>query len=66
LPVFGLLSLANSHLITSDGNHTVAQFVEALHYKPEGHGFSSRWGYWNFSLTLSSRPSLWPWDWLNL
>ena len=23
----------------------------ALHYKPEGCGFDSRWCYWNFSLT---------------
>jgi len=31
--------------------HVVAQSVEALHYKPEGHGFDSRWCHWNFSLT---------------
>ena len=24
--------------------YTVAQFVEALHYMPEGRGFHSRWG----------------------
>jgi len=23
----------------------------ALHYKPEGQGFDSRWCHWNFSLT---------------
>jgi hypothetical protein len=23
--------------------HAVAQLVEALHYKPDGHGFDSRW-----------------------
>jgi hypothetical protein len=28
-----------------------AQLVEALRYKPEGHGFDSRWRNWNFSLT---------------
>jgi len=28
--------------------HTVAQLVEALCYKPEGHGFDSRWCRWNF------------------
>jgi hypothetical protein len=27
------------------------QLVEALHYKPEGRGFDSRWYHWNFSLT---------------
>jgi hypothetical protein len=25
--------------------------VEALRYKPEGHGIDSRWFYWIFSLT---------------
>jgi hypothetical protein len=29
----------------------VAQLVEALRYKSEGHGFDSRWCHWNFSLT---------------
>jgi hypothetical protein len=29
--------------------------VEALRYKPEGHGIGSRWCHWNFSLT-SFRP----------
>jgi hypothetical protein len=33
------------------GHGSVAQLVEALLYKPEGHGFDSRWGYWDFSLT---------------
>jgi hypothetical protein len=28
----------------------VAQLVEALHYKPKGRGFHSRWCHWNFSL----------------
>jgi hypothetical protein len=27
------------------------QLVEALRYKPEGHGFDSRWCQWNFSFT---------------
>ena len=31
--------------------HAMAQFVEALRYKPEGGGFDSRWCHWNFSLT---------------
>jgi hypothetical protein len=32
-------------------NTAVAQFVEALRYKPERRGFDSRWSHWNFSLT---------------
>jgi hypothetical protein len=28
----------------------VAQSVEVLHYKQEGHAFDSRWGRWDFSL----------------
>jgi hypothetical protein len=31
--------------------HTVAQLVEALHYRPEGCRFDSRWCHWDFSLT---------------
>ena len=33
----------------------MAQFVEALRYKPEGRRFDSRWCHWNFSLTYSFR-----------
>jgi len=28
--------------------HSVAQLVQALRYKPEGHEFDSRWCHWNF------------------
>jgi hypothetical protein len=28
--------------------YMVAQLVEALRYKPEGRGFYSRWGHWQF------------------
>ena len=38
----------------------MAQYVEALHYKPEGRGFDSRWCHWNFSLTYSFRPHYGP------
>jgi hypothetical protein len=38
------------------GGHAVAQLVEALRHKPEGHGFDSRWCHWNFLLTQSFRP----------
>jgi len=33
------------------GGHVVVQLVEAPHYKPEGHGFDSRWCHRNISLT---------------
>jgi len=33
--------------------HAVVQLLEALRYKSEGHGFDSRWCYWNLSLTYS-------------
>jgi len=36
------------------------QFVEALLYKPEGCGFDSRWGHWNFSLIFFFRPHYGP------
>ena len=38
----------------------MAQFVEALRYKPEGRGFDSRWCHWNFLLTQSFRPHYGP------
>ena len=41
------------------GGHAVAQLVEALRYKPEGHGFDSGWCHWNFSFT-SFRPHYGP------
>jgi hypothetical protein len=40
--------------------HAVAQLVEALHYKPEGHGFDSRSCHWNFSLPKSFWPHYGP------
>jgi hypothetical protein len=33
----------------------VGKLVEALRYKPVGHGFRFRWGHWDFSLTQSFR-----------
>jgi hypothetical protein len=38
----------------------VAQFVEELCYKPEGHGFDSRLCHGDFSLTQSFRPHYGP------
>jgi len=31
--------------------HALTHLVEALHYKPEGRGFDSRWCHWNISIT---------------
>jgi hypothetical protein len=32
-------------------SYAMAQLVEALRYKPEGHGLFSCWVYWHLSLT---------------
>ena len=37
-----------SHMILFRSPHAVTQLVEALRYKPEGHGFDPRWYSWNF------------------
>jgi hypothetical protein len=37
--------------LQENGEHAVAQLIEALRYKSEGRGFDSRWCHWNFSLT---------------
>jgi len=34
-----------------DGEHVVAQLVEALRHKPGCRRLDSRWGHWNYSLT---------------
>ena len=31
--------------------HVVAQLVEALRYRLDGHGFSAQWNHWNILLT---------------
>jgi hypothetical protein len=33
---------------SSKAGYEVAQIFEALHYKPKGRGFDSRWCNWNF------------------
>jgi hypothetical protein len=44
----------------------MAQLVEAPRYKQESCGFDSRWGHWDFSLTLNLLAALWYWDRLSL
>jgi len=48
-PIFKINLLPN--LVTMPSRHAVAQFVQALCYKPEGRVFDSQWCNWNFSLT---------------
>jgi hypothetical protein len=48
-PLF--LDLQLSSALSFEG-HTVAQLVEALRYKSEGHWFDSRRCHWNFSVLL--------------
>jgi len=33
-------------------SNAVAQSVEAPRYKPEDHGFDSRWCHWNFLIGI--------------
>jgi hypothetical protein len=40
--------------------HAVAQFLEALRYKPEDRGFDSRCCLWNITLTQFFRPHYGP------
>ena len=38
-------------LVMKQTGYAVAQLVEALRYKSEGHGFDPRCCHWNFSFT---------------
>ena len=53
--VLATIQLPHDRLITDTTatawGHMVAQLVEALHYKSEGHAFDSRWCHWIFPLT---------------
>jgi hypothetical protein len=53
---YGTARLTTDDNIKRRRKDAVAQLIEALPYKPEGHGFDSRWCHWNFSLTYSFRP----------
>ena len=46
-------SKTDLHYVYTSQGHAVTQLVERLRYKPEGHGFDSRWCHWTFSLTQS-------------
>jgi hypothetical protein len=56
-----MLSVKNEAVLAA-----VAQFVEALRYKPAGHGFDSRWCQWIFFISMILSVALWPWGRLNL
>ena len=45
--------------------YVVVQLVETLCYKPEGHGFRSRWGHWIFH-DLFLLAILWLWGTRNI
>jgi len=40
--------------------YAVVHLVEALHYKPEGHRFDSRWGSLDYFIDLIISAELWP------
>jgi hypothetical protein len=39
------------HEVDTNTGNAVAQFIDGLRYTPEGRGFDSRWGHWEFKLT---------------
>ena len=48
-----MLGFFSLYLLTGGARSSLV--VKALHYKPAGRGFDSRWCHWNFSVTLSFR-----------
>ena len=59
---FGLIAVLFLYFLTLflHMGDAVAQSLESLPYKSEGHGFDSRWCHWTFSLTQSFRPHCGP------
>jgi len=58
---FSVYMLNNkTYLDMGGGGQAVAQLVNAMRYKPEGHGFDSRLCHWSFSLIILL---LAPWPW---
>jgi hypothetical protein len=51
--ISSLFSSISFRLTWKKNVHMVAQLVEVLCYKPEGHGFDSQWRHWSFPLTYS-------------
>jgi hypothetical protein len=46
--------------------YAVAQVVDALCYKPEGRGFESQWGHWEFFIDLILPAALCLWGLISL
>jgi hypothetical protein len=50
--LIGFYQTTRRHIPENNNLHSYRrELVEALCYKPEGHGFDSRWGRWIFQLT---------------
>ena len=49
--LFGEVTLFNLNNFFLGGEALGGVVVKALHYKPAGRGFDSRWCHWNFSVT---------------
>jgi len=52
--VENVISDQNSVSYDNQQGQTVAQFVEALHFNLEGHGFDTQWCHWKFYLPKTS------------